>query len=220
MKDYRVVDLSWNLVPPNPDLGGMGPRRLEFRRFAVYLGEFFHEVDTLSHVGTHVEVPSHFIDAAYPGRKGKDLSQIPVEAFLGSAYVVDLKEFGQGAPVLVEHLAATGAGRGEILLVGNGRFTVEEEKPYISKEAAQWMVDQGIKLLGMDHKVQYDEPGAESLTDMHTHVKLLGHDIPFLENMAHFDRLTESHVFFIALPVSIVGLDSWPVRAVALEGLF
>ena len=148
------------------------------------------------------------------------MSQVPVEAFLGSAYVVDLRDFKPATPVLPEHLEITGAGEGDILLIGNSQHTERGQKPYISKGAAQWMVDHGIKMMGMESTVGYEEPGSQTLQDMDTHVKLLSHDIPFLENMAHFDQLREKHVFFIALPLNVVGLDSWPVRAVALEGLF
>jgi arylformamidase len=220
MKDYRVVDLSWKLTPPNPGVGGLAPRRLEMRRYTVGPGEYMFEVDTMSHIGTHVEVPSHFMGAAFPGQEGKDLSEMPVEAFLGSAYVVDVKDFQPATPVLPEHLEATGAGEGDILLIGNSPHTERGQKVYVSSDAAQWMVDRGIKMMGMEYSVGYEEPGAQTLLDMHTHVKLLSHDIPFLENMAHFDQLQEKHVFFIALPLNIVGMDSWPVRAVALEGIY
>lgn len=219
MDNYRVVDLSWKLTPPNPGVGGVAPRRLEIRRYTYGPGEYMFDVDTMSHIGTHVEVPSHFMGAAFPGSEGKDLSQLPVETFLGSAYVVDLRDFEPATPVLPEHLQATGAGKGDILLIGNSPHAERGRKVYVSREAAQWMVDRGIKMMGMEYSVGYEEPGRKTLQDMHTHVKLLSHDIPFLENMAHFDQLREKHVFFIALPLSVVGLDSWPVRAVALEGV-
>jgi len=134
--------------------------------------------------------------------------------------MLDLKGFEAAQPVLPEHLEATRAGRGDILLIGNSLHTEIGQRPYVSKEAAQWMVDHGIKMLGMDYSVAKEEPGGKTLHDMRTHVKLFSHDIPILHNLAHFDQLREEHVFFIGLPLNVVGLDAWPVRAVALEGLF
>lgn len=220
MRNYRVVDLSWQLTPPNPDVGGFGPRRLDIRRKTIWLGEYSFDVDITSHSGTHVEAPSHYIPAVFPERVARDISVLPIELFLGPAYVVDLQDLEPRAAILPEHLAATGAGRGDILLIGNSRHAARGQKPYLSREAARWMVDHGIKMAGMDNTLAYEEPGVQTMQEMHTHLELLSHDIPFLENMAHMDQLHERHVFFIALPLNIVGLDSCPVRAVALEGVY
>jgi len=220
MQDYRVVDLTWKLTPPNPDVGGMGPRRLELRQGTLWAGEYTFDIDITSHTGTHVEVPFHFVGAAFPGRRGKDVSEMSPETFMGRAYFVDLKDFEPRQPVLPQHLDQAGAGKGDILLIGNSRHTGKGQKPYISKEAAAWMAENGIKMLGMDWTVGYEEYGIQTLQEMHTHLNLLMNDIPLLENMAHFDQLGAKCVFFIALPLNIVGMDASPVRAVALEGLF
>jgi len=218
MEAYRVVDLSWRLTPPSPDVGGMGPRRLELRRGELWAGEYTFDIDMTSHTGTHVEVPYHYVGPAFPGRRGKDVSELPADLFLGPAYVVDLKELEPRQPVLPQHLQETGAGKGDILLIGNSPHTAPGQKPYFSKEAAAWVAENGIKAVGMDWTVRYEEYGIETLQEMHTHFHLLMNDIPLLENLTNFEQLRETYVFFIALPLNIVGLDSCPVRAVALEG--
>jgi arylformamidase len=219
MKDFRVVDLSWRLSPPNPDVGGMGSRRLELHQGYLWAGEYSFDIDLTSHTGSHVEVPYHFVGPAFPGRRGKDISEIPLDVFLGPAYVVDLKDFELRQPVQPAHLEATGAQEGDILLIGNSRHPEPGQKPYLSKEGAAWIAEHGIKMLGMDWTMRYEEYGIQTLQEMHTHLHLLLNDIPLLENLAHFDDLRETHVFFIALPLNIVGLDACPVRAVALEGV-
>ncbi|RLI23484.1 hypothetical protein DRO58_09105, partial [Candidatus Bathyarchaeota archaeon] len=90
--ECRVIDLSFKLHP------GKEERRLEIRRFTYGAGEFMHDIDTMSHIGTHVECPSHYVDARY-GKKGADLSKIPVEAFLGEAVLVDLSDKAAREPV-------------------------------------------------------------------------------------------------------------------------
>ena len=58
---------------------GKEERRLEIRSYKVYAGEVMHEIDTMSHIGTHVEVPSHFIE---PLRNHSRVSADFILAFL------------------------------------------------------------------------------------------------------------------------------------------
>ncbi|MBM4331141.1 MAG: hypothetical protein FJ117_07915 [Deltaproteobacteria bacterium] len=55
----RIVELNKVLEP------GKEARRLEIRRFKIFAGEFMHDLDTMSHIGTQAEAPSHFIPALY-----------------------------------------------------------------------------------------------------------------------------------------------------------
>ena len=50
----RVVELN-KVVEP-----GKEARRLEIRRFKIFAGEFMHDIDTMSHIGTHAEAPFPF----------------------------------------------------------------------------------------------------------------------------------------------------------------
>ncbi len=68
---------------------GKEERRLEIRSYKVYAGEVMHEIDTMSHIGTHVEVPSHFIEPLR-GTKCKDLADFPPEAWMGEAVFINL----------------------------------------------------------------------------------------------------------------------------------
>ena len=54
---------------------------------------------------------------------------------------------------------------------------------------------------------------------MRLHVELLSRDIPMIEGLCYLDQLRERRFYFIGLPYRIVGCDSWPVRAIAIEGV-
>ena len=54
---------------------------------------------------------------------------------------------------------------------------------------------------------------------MRTHVYMMEKDIPLIEVMVNLDQLKERRFFFIGTPVAIVGLDAFPIRAIALEGV-
>ncbi|MEM3104756.1 MAG: hypothetical protein QXD69_04555, partial [Candidatus Bathyarchaeia archaeon] len=73
---------------------------------------------------------------------------------------------------------------------------------------------------GVDDSVQVEAPGSTgSLELMATHNYLLSNNIPIVERLCNLDSLRKSRFIFIGLPVNIVGLDSFPIRAIALEQL-
>jgi kynurenine formamidase len=108
---------------------------------------------------------------------------------------------------------------GDIVLIGNSRFK-GEDSPYISPEAAKWLAENKVKMVGVDDSVQVEAPGnTSSLELMATHDYLLSNNIPIIERLCNLDKLRKRRFLFIGLPVNIVGLDSFPIRAVALEPL-
>lgn len=213
MDNVRFLDLSYTLHP------GKERRRLEIRPFAYGPGETMHDIDTMSHIGTHVEVPSHFVDPCY-GVKGKDLSQMPIESFLGEAIFINLACKGARQPITAEDLKREGVEEGDMVLIGNSPHP-RGEHPYLTAEAARWLVERRIKLIGFDTTVGIEEPPPpgerRKLKDMATHDNMLKNDIPMIEVLANLGQLRKKRFFFIALPVSVAGLDSFPIRALAIE---
>ncbi len=209
-KKARIVDLSKVCYP------GKEERRLEIRPYKVYAGEIMHEIDTMSHIGTHVEVPSHFIEPLF-GTKCKDLADYPAEAWMGEAVFVDLSSLPPKAPVTPEFVQAFGVREGDIVIMGNSKHTGDDQN-YLTNAAAKWMADINIKLLGLDTTFKIEE-FFEPLDAMKTHVYMMSKNIPLIEAMVNLDQLRERRFFFIGLPVAIAGLDAFPIRAVALEGV-
>lgn len=210
--ECRVVDLSLKLHP------GREERRLEIRRFTYIAGEYMHDIDTMSHIGTHVECPSHYVNARY-GIDGADISKIPVETFLGEAVFVDLSSKSAYEPITIKDFEDADVREGDIVIIGNSRFK-GKERPYISPEAAKWLAERKIKMVGVDDSVQVEAPeNINSLELMATHDYLLSNNIPIVERLCNLNSLKKRRFLFIGLPVNIVGLDSFPIRAVALEPL-
>ncbi len=210
--DYRIIDLSVELKPGVLRVNGEYThggerRRLEIRQF-IYAHDrtFMHWVETESHIGTHVEMPAHYIDG------GRSSSEMPIETFIGEALVLKfdfLKPInGSGQPIRPDHLG--GVKEGDILLMWSP-FR-RDEMPYISSDASRFMVERNIKMLGVQNiRVE------ESYEEMATHKNLLMNDIPIIENLVNLEEVSKSRVFFIGLPIKIRGLDSSWIRAVALE---
>ncbi|MBO3803401.1 MAG: cyclase family protein [Candidatus Brockarchaeota archaeon] len=207
---YRVVDLSAEVVPGvlsgERYVHGSGRRRFELRRF-VYApdGTFMNWVETETHVGTHVECPSHYLEG------GKDVSSLPLVTFMGEAVVVDAKR-KRAEPINPVDLESEGVREGDILLMFSGRSG--EDRPFIGTETAKWLVETRVKMVGVDDSIAVEAKGS-----MATHEYLLGNDIPIIEGLCNLEELRRKRVLFIALPLRVRGLDSSWVRAVALEEL-
>ena len=85
---------------------------------------------------------------------------------------------------------------------------------YPAPPALRWLVDQGIKLLGIDSP-GLEEPGNRALVNHHT---LFDHGIPLIESLANLETLRASRFFLFAVPVPALGVDALPLRVLAFEG--
>lgn len=213
LKKYRIVDLSEEITPGQLKVNGTYVHGSEARRLEAYQfiykpdKTFMHWIDTETHVGTHVECPSHYI------QDGNDVSALPVDTFMGEAVVLNLKYKKPGQPITPEDLEMSRVKKGDILLIWSPYKG--EERPYISTEAAEWIAKMRVKMLGVDNSIRVEQ----SYELMTTHSFLLKNNIPIVERLAHLEELKKDRLFFIGLPLRIKKLDSSWIRAIALEEL-
>lgn len=197
----KIIDLSPELIPGEED------RRLEVRTFLYEADNtYMTDIDMTSHLGVHIEAPSHYKTDL------KDVSQLPLEDFLGDAICLNVKSVGKGQPITPEDLARisrTGGVRPRDILFLHSPFE-GADRPVISRALAEWMSELPIKMLGLDHTITIEEKGR-----MFTHDFLLRKDITLMERVANLDAVPERFVF-IGLPLRIRGIDSSPIRAIAL----
>jgi arylformamidase len=197
---YRIVDLSEHLIP------GQGDRKLILKPWRWPAdNSLMHDIETMSHVGTHIEMPSHWIEG------GKDSSAMPVETFFGEGVVLHLHFDSSEAPITVQVLKSacrTGFRRGDIVFLTSS-FPADGAPPKLTDEAAAWLVDQGVKLFGFDSSVK--------INGANTHDIFLRKDVPLAERLHNLKDLKQERVFLIALPLRIQGLESSCVRAIAVE---
>jgi len=177
-----------------------------------------HYVDLESHVGTHVEAPSHYIPARY-NRPAEDVSELALEKFIGEAVFWDLSKVEKGKVLKPEDVDVE-VREGDIFIVGNSPYR-GKDRPKFSEELVRWLVDKKIKLVGIDDSVGITVRKREGVTltleDLIEHELLLGNGIPIVEQLANLDKLRKKRFLFIGFPLNISGLDSSPIRAVAIE---
>lgn len=214
LKKHRIVDLSKELQPSLLKVGGryvhgQEVRRLEARQF-IYAPDnmLMHWIDTETHIGTHVEGPSHFRDEL------RSVAGLAVEVYMGEAVVVRFDSLaplsGRGQPILRSHLDRVK--RGDVVLMWSPYEG--KEAPFVSPEAASYLQERGVKMVGIQG-VQLEA----SPSSIASHEAFLGHDIPVIEGLVNLEKLTRERVFYIGLPLRINGLDSSWIRAIALEDI-
>ena len=176
-----------------------------------------------SHLGTHVECPSHQHDG-WPS-----VGELPLTHFLGRGLYVNLQGIAPRSDITAADLERCCGDRvrpGDILILDSPyriapftplTETEQDERLIPGREASEWMAGRQVKAVGFGDGVTVECPREGTTLAMHE--ILLGKNIVFLEVLQNLDQLQSESFLLAFLPVPIRGLDSCPVRAVAIEGI-
>lgn len=158
-----------------------------------------------THTGTHVDAPHHFIDGAMT------VDEIPLNLLIGRARVVEISSAVITAEVL-EELDFTEDAR-VIFKTRNSYLWTEKEFNkefvYISKDAAELLVENGVKVVGIDY-LSVEQFGFET-PDVHR--ILLGSGAVIIEGL-NLSEVEPGDYELICLPMKIEGGDGAPARVV------
>lgn len=159
-----------------------------------------------SHTGTHMDAPRHFI------KKGKGLDQMPFDATIGPARVIEIKD---REAVKLEEINRARIKPGERILfkTRNSRVSWKTDKfdehfVYISKEAAAYLAKAKVRTVGIDYLSVggYKQDGAE------THQALLGAGIWIIEGL-NLAKIKPGRYELCCLPIKVLNSDGAPARA-------
>lgn len=217
----RIVDLTypihegmttypthWHPIVEVTQLGRHGIENRETRKLVIG-----------SHTGTHMDAPVHFVP------DGVRLDNIPLETLVGPAVVLDLSSAVALQEITVADLEQRLGGRRPERLVLRydwsdhwGSMIFYRDNPYLSTAAAEWIVDQGVKLLAMDTATP-DDPrlGPHNPPDSPNHMILLGAGVILVEYVSRLRELTRDEIELVVLPLNIRDGDGSPVRCIAIE---
>lgn len=178
----KLIDLSQPVYADCPNCP-------EHPRVKVELGAT-HERDgwqlemlTLaSHTGSHVDAPLHKLAG------GGNVDSIPLDRWMGPAVIADLRGTAPSEPISADMIrrAVSQPLHDLILLLATGWGDIRaaddrwhNRSPYLSPEAARWLVSQRIRGVGIDH---YSIGGSGSDNPV-THEILLGANIWIVEEL-------------------------------------
>ena len=160
------------------------------------------------HSGTHIDAPLHFVD------KGKTTADIPLEILVGECLVVDLRGKSQITASDLEALSIPSDVKRLLLKTDNSAHWADPLHQFdqdfcaLTADAAQWVVDHGIQLIGIDyHSIQlfHDPPD--------THLILLRKEVVILEGLDL--RSVDTGTYrLICLPIKIHGVEGASARAI------
>ena len=163
------------------------------------------------HTGTHVDAPFHFL------RKGSTVESLDLKTLVGRAYVLEIAD--DVTEITVDHIKnSTIPPRTKRVLFktrnsaqwSKGKRSKTFDKKYVavSPEAAEYLVNRGVKLVGVDY---LSVAAFDNVTP--THEILLKADVIVVEGL-NLSEVSQGRYNFFCLPLKIAGSDGAPARAI------
>jgi kynurenine formamidase len=216
MKERRIIDLTYDLNPQTPvypgdpqveisileTIGDVKPGRRSLNSSRIAVG---------MHSGTHMDAPFHFFG------DGRTIDQVPLERLIGPTVLVDLRRSLKKRVIAKEHLRVHHSKLRKVrrIVINSGwsktwgkpmYFT---DHPVMTSDAAQFLIDSGIQLVGIDAP-SVDRPPFPA------HILLLGNDVVIVENLTNLDAVKGEVFELVVLPLRISAREGSPVRAIAM----
>ncbi|MBO34447.1 MAG: cyclase [Rhodospirillaceae bacterium] len=204
----QTFPVHWQPAVEITQLGRHGQEDRETRKIVIG-----------THTGTHMDAPSHFI----PG--GETVENIPLDQLIGPATILDFTWAEEKQELGIDDLKkAIGDSPMERLVFRfdwsdhYGTLKYYQEHPFISEDAAQWLVDRGCRVVAMDSP-QLDAPynGRGSGNDSPCHKILLGNGCVKVEYLTNLKEIGQKEIELVVAPLKIAEGDGAPVRCFAIE---
>jgi len=220
---HRIVELNHVIRAgmvtypglPGPEIEPFLTREASRAQYAPGTEFQIDRVTLVGNTGTYLDSPFH----RYP--TGVDLAGLPLSSVADLPIVVARLTGSDDRAIDVAALAALPVAGCAVLLhtgwdqhwgtpaYGSG------QAPYLTGAAAQWLVDAGAVLVGID-AVNVDDavPGGERPV----HTTLLAADVPVVEHLTGLDQLPATGARLHAVPLRLESVGTFSVRAYAVVG--
>lgn len=204
----KTIDVTVPLSTAVPTFPGDPPFALE-PTHSIEGGEPYNVTRLVfgAHSGTHVDAPSHFIAG------GGTVDELPLEILIGKARVLDLRGREAIDRADLEALDL----RDDLRILFKTRMSgqlrngtpFQPDFVYLTPEGARYLVDAGIKLVGIDY-LSIEKFGSR---DFAAHHALLGAGVVVLEGL-DLTAAEAGDYDMTCLPLPVVGGDGAPARVV------
>ncbi|HAX98551.1 MAG TPA: hypothetical protein DCY12_06615 [Candidatus Atribacteria bacterium] len=219
----EIIDLSLTL---RKDIISLVPGHPEFdlRDFHFHDRDFrsnsFIQIST--HTGTHVDAPYHFI------KDGITIDELPLEKIVGKAILIDLRKFSTPRSGFTIDWIRQSVGDKEIkekIVILHSGWIKEKwgmaelyrENPFLTQEAADWLVNQKIRAVGVDFSIDNPDQSFFPLEKKFPiHRTFLGNGIPHIENLCNLETIGCDEFLLVALPLKLFRCNGAPARAIAI----
>lgn len=195
----KIYDISQELFSCVVWPGDPTPKQYKLNSMSD--GELYNltSFSMCSHNGTHVDAPFHFVN------DGKKINDIPLERFIGYAFVADfdgIVSADDAKDILSKAENICKEARKKILIKG---------KSTVSLEAAEVFAEAGIDLIGNESQTVGPEDAP-----MAVHKVLLAAEVVLLEGV-RLSHLPEGVYLLNAAPLNLAGAEGAPCRAILIQ---
>ncbi len=168
------------------------------------------KIEMVANTGTYLDSPFHRYE------DGDDLSRLPLPSLADLEGVVVRAADDRRAQDASLFAGVEVAGRAVLIHTGWAAHWGSEQyfdgHPFLTRDAAQLLMDGGAALVGID-SYNIDDTADASRP---AHSILLRAGIPVVEHLCNLDALPDSGFKFFAVPVKVKGMGTFPVRAFGL----
>lgn len=207
----KIYDVSLPVSPELPVWPGDPP--IELTRLASISEGSDANVSRLAcgvHMGTHVDASLHFIDGA------ETIDQLDLSTLIGRVHVVDLQGETTITAAKLETVGVTKRARRVIFKTDNSRLWHNGQSEFfedfvaLQPDAAEWLVERGIQLVGIDYL---------SIAPFHnggpTHRILLQAGVVIVEGLNLWSIPSGRYTLY-CLPLNLKGSDGAPARVILM----
>ncbi len=207
----RIYDISLSISPKMPTWPGDPKIQIErIQKIEEGASANVTHLNMTAHTGTHVDAPYHFL-----GGEAATIEQLDITLFTGRAYILHLAdEVDIITAKILKEAEIPPKTRRLLLRTKNSQHWKNQDGEFdknfvaISPDGAQYLVDRGIKLVGVDYlSVAPYEDGAT------THKILLSAGVVILEGL-DLSEISQGRYTLYCLPLKIDGADGAPARAI------
>jgi arylformamidase len=203
------IDVS---VRIHPDMsiwpGSIGVRVTRTRSFEQGDGVVETRLDMDVHCGTHVEGPMHLVEGGAP------VQDVSLDTFVGPVWVADVRGSDRLTREVLAGADVPADARRVLLKTDNSVLWTDPTRAFtpefaaLTVDGAQWAVDRGLKLIGIDYlSIQRFEDRAE------THRRLMLGGVAILEGL-DLRRANGGWYRLTCLPLLLDGTEAAPARAI------
>lgn len=168
------------------------------------------KIEMVANTGTYLDCPFHRYE------HGKDLSKVGVGQLAELDGMVIRADHKEALAINADFFRGKEL-RGRAVLVHTGwdaywkTDQYFEHHPHLTEDAARYLVECGVKLVGIDSVNIDDTRGGQR--PVHSH--LLGAEVLIVEHLCNLGQLPDEGLTFSALPPKFKGVGTFPVRALA-----
>ena len=194
----KIFDISQEVFGCAVFPGDPSPQRFEVMKIEQGAVCNLTEIKMCAHNGTHVDAPYHFY------ADGDTIDQIPLEKFVGHAYVAEHEgEITADDDIAILERAREADGRAAKRILVKG-------KAVVTAQAAAVFAEAGIFLFGNESQTVGPEEAPKEV-----HLLMLGAKIVLLEGI-RLGEVEEGVYFLNAAPINLGGADGAPCRAILI----